>query len=205
MNSKNINNESNRFKNKSNRFKNKSDRFKNKSDRFKNKEYLPPNKRNNENESNIIINNKNFPELVSNTKNIINKNSNIDFASLFRKKEKKIQKVKPGWVKISKINNQTLFEYGKQKVQTKTIDEETEQKNLINITLDNLIERWQNERDELNEVLGDSSPYWNERNLREPLSDNEYSTEEESEEETDYYSDNDELLYENFIEDNRFY
>jgi len=182
-----------------------SKKMNNKSDRFKNKKYLPPNKRNNENESNIIINNKNFPELVSNTKNIINKNSNIDFASLFRKKEKKIQKVKPGWVKISKINNQTLFEYGKQKVQTKTIDEETEQKILINITLDNLIERWQNERDELNEVLGDSSPYWNERNLREPLSDNEYSTEEESEEETDYYSDNDELLYENFIEDNRFY
>ena len=120
-----MNNQSHRFKNKSNRFKNKSDRFKNKSDRFKNKKYLPPNKRNNENESNIIINNKNFPELVSNTKNIINKNSNIDFASLFRKKEKKIQKVKPGWVKISKINNQTLFEYGKQKVQTKTIDEET--------------------------------------------------------------------------------
>ena len=73
----------------------------------------------------IRLNYKNFPELVSNTKNIINKNSNIDFASLFRKKEKKIQKVKPGWVKISKINNQTLFEYGKQKVQTKTIDEET--------------------------------------------------------------------------------
>ena len=65
------------------------------------------------------------------------------------------------------------------------------------------ISKWT--RDELNEVLGDSSPYWNERNLREPLSDNEYSTEEESEEETDYYSDNDELLYENFIEDNRFY
>ena len=106
---------------------------------------------------------------------------------MFKKKEKKVYDVKPGWVKITRNNNKNVFKYGKSTKKyninkRENIDEDTKKNILINKTLNNLIERWQNERDEINDVLEQWSPYWDEKDLREPLSDNEYETSEDEEE-----------------------
>ena len=165
----------------------------------KKKKYIPPNKRKNRKNNNTFNNDtKNFPELSSSScsnskskKNIeqdsINIPPNINFASLFKKKEKKVYDVKPGWVKITRNNNKNVFKYGKSTKKyninkRENIDEDTKKNILINKTLNNLTERWQNERDEINDVLEQWSPYWDEKDLREPLSDNEYETSEDEEE-----------------------
>ena len=176
-----------------------------------NNKYVPPNKRNgsknngsknNGSKNNVDNNtfkndNKHFPLLTSssgskdkssNSMNSPNVNMNVDFASLFKKKEKKVCDVKRGWVKISRVNNKSVFKLGNKTKKyyirkTDNTDADKKQAIIVNATFDNLVERWQNERDEMNEVMEDWSPYWNEKDLREPLSDNEY---ESSDTEDDY-------------------
>ncbi len=165
----------------------------------KNNKYVPPNMRNGR--KNNVHNNtfkndiKHFPLLTSyssskdnNTNNMNSPNLNMNFSSLFKKKEKKVCDVKQGWVKISRVNNKSEFKFGKKTRKyyirkTDNIDEDKKQAIIVNATFDNLVERWQNERDEMNEVLEEWSPYWNKKDLREPLSDNEY---ESSDTEDDY-------------------
>ena len=178
----------------------------------KNNKYVPPNKRNggkkNGSKNNVDNNtfkndNKYFPLLTScsgskdkntNSMKSPNVNMDVDFASLFKKKEKKICDVKRGWVKISRVNNKSVFKLGNKTRKyyirkTENTDADKKQAIIVNATFDNLVERWQNERDEMNEVMEDWSPYWNEKDLREPLSDNEY---ESSDTEDDYdYNDYD--------------
>ena len=172
-----------------------------------NNKYVPPNKRNgskNNVDNNTFKNdNKYFPLLTScsgskdkntNSMKSPNVNMDVDFASLFKKKEKKICDVKRGWVKISRVNNKSVFKLGNKTRKyyirkTENTDADKKQAIIVNATFDNLVERWQNERDEMNEVMEDWSPYWNEKDLREPLSDNEY---ESSDAEDDYdYNDYD--------------
>ena len=173
-----------------------------------NNKYVPPNKRNggkkNGSKNNVDNNtfkndNTNFPVLTSssgskdkNTNSMkspnVNMDVNVDFASLFKKKEKKVCDVKRGWVKISRVNNKSVFKLGKKTRKyyirkTDNTDADKKQAIIVNATFDNLVERWQNERDEMNKVMEDWSPYWNEKDLREPLSDNEY---ESSDTEDDY-------------------
>ena len=100
-------------------------------------------------------------------------------------------RLKRGWVKISKVNNKTVFKYGKKTRKyirkTDNMNEDEKYAIIVNATFNNLVERWQNERDEMNEVMEDWSPYWNEKDLREPLSDNEYeSTDSEDDYDNDY-------------------
>lgn len=177
-----------------------------------NNKYVPPNKRNggkkNGSKNNVDNNtfkndNKNFPVLTSssgskdkNTNSMkspnVNMDVNVDFASLFKKKEKKVCDVKRGWVKISRVNNKSVFKLGKKTRKyyirkTDNTDADKKQAIIVNATFDNLVERWQNERDEMNKVMEDWSPYWNEKDLREPLSDNEYeSTDSEDDYDNDY-------------------
>ena len=177
------------------------------SSNIKNNKYVPPNKRNgskNNVDNNTFKNdNKYFPLLTScsgskdkntNSMKSPNVNMDVDFASLFKKKEKKICDVKRGWVKISRVNNKSVFKLGNKTRKyyirkTENTDADKKQAIIVNATFDNLVERWQNERDEMNEVMEDWSPYWNEKDLREPLSDNEY---ESSDAEDDYdYNDYD--------------
>ena len=171
------------------------------SSNIKNNKYVPPNKRNgskNNVDNNTFKNdNKYFPLLTScsgskdkntNSMKSPNVNMDVDFASLFKKKEKKVCDVKRGWVKISRVNNKSVFKLGNKTRKyyirkTENTDADKKQAIIVNATFDNLVERWQNERDEMNEVMEDWSPYWNEKDLREPLSDNEY---ESSDTEDDY-------------------
>jgi hypothetical protein len=177
-----------------------------------NNKYLPPNKRNgsknNGSKNNVDNNtfkndNKYFPLLTSssgskdkNTNSMKTPNVNVDFASLFKKKEKKVCDVKRGWVKISRVNNKSVFKSGNKTRKyyirkTDKIDEDKKQSVIVNATFNNLVERWQNDRDEMNEVMEDWSPYWNEKDLREPLSDNEYESSDTEDDCDSYYNDYD--------------
>lgn len=62
------------------------------------------------------------------------------------------------------------------------------------IGLKNLVDRWQHERDQITDVLDQSSPYWGMQDLRAPLShadlsESESESEGEVESETDEWSD----------------
>jgi hypothetical protein len=170
-----------------------------KNNKKNNNKYVPPNKRNgskrNVDNNTFKNDNKHFPLLTSsseskdkNSNSMNSPNVNVDFSSLFKKKEKKVCDVKRGWVKISRVNNKSVFKLGNKTRKyyirkTNNTDADKKQAIIVNATFDNLVERWQNERDEMNEVMEDWSPYWNEKDLREPLSDNEY---ESSDTEDDY-------------------
>ena len=178
----------------------------------RNNKYIPPNKRDNKkNVNNNTFSNdkKNFPILTSSydlkkTTDITNSTpkQNMNFASLFKKKkDKKKYDVKPGWVKISKVNNKNVYKYGRVATNNYNMDNNKMQKEVINNTFNNLIERWQNERDKINEVLEQWSPYWNEKDLREPLSDNEYESsvnDEDYENESMDYDEYDDDYYSDF-------
>lgn len=108
-----------------------------------------------------------------------------------------VDEVDPGWVKLTRNNNKTKYQYNKQS-ETKTTknrgptEEESEfaQKGLDakqEGALYKLTERWQNYRDEQNTLYPNNSPYVNEKSLLEPLSDDCYETESD-------YSESDESL-----------
>ena len=83
---------------------------------------------------------------------------NVDFASLFKKKEKKVCDVKRGWVKISRVNNKSVFKLGNKTKKyyirkTDNTDADKKQAIIVNATFDNLVERWQNERDDVGAPL----------------------------------------------------
>ena len=103
--------------------------------------------------------------------------------------EKIEERVRPGWTMIYKKNNKLIMEKGKSIYNSynKEIQEENERYMIANNILDN---RYY-ERLELNEILGDISPYWNmdeqyEYDTREDeniddndTSDSEYENEED--------------------------
>ncbi len=200
-----------RKRNSSKVLNNNNNKNNNNNNNNKNSKYIPPNKRRNGRKNKVDNNSfnndtKNFPELSSSSYSKSKENTkedSINFASLFKKKEKKVYDVKPGWVKITRNNKKKVFKYGKSTKKyyinkTENMDEDTKQALLINKTLNNLIERWQNERDEINDVFEQWSPYWNEKNLREPLSDNEYET---SDEEQEYDNDTEYDEYDEYLSD----
>tara|TARA_B100000902_G_scaffold287283_1_gene273452 strand:+ start:4894 stop:5610 length:717 start_codon:yes stop_codon:yes gene_type:complete len=183
----------------------------------KNSKYIPPSKRQIkriDREKTFDNNIKNFPLLNSSSKQKENSNinnsskTNMDFVSLFNKKKSKKSDVKRGWVKLSRVNNKTVFKEGgstnKYRIRNmKNIDENKNQNVIIKETFNNLIERWQNERDEMNEVMEQWSPYWNIKDLREPLSDNEYETSENDEDYENEFTEND--VYNEYYSDDDFY
>ena len=91
--------------------------------------------------------------------------------------DEKENTIKEGWVRLIKYNNKIKIEYGPQK--EKPIYYEEEFHDRAQRHLYHLVVRWQNERDDKNELLGDMSPYWNEPSLLEPLDEDLYDSEEE--------------------------
>ena len=87
-------------------------------------------------------------------------------------------KVKEGWVRLTKKNNKIITEYGYQKENVE--EEEEDYHDRAQKHIYKLVVRWQKERDEKNELLLDMSPYWNEPSLLEPLDEDlDDDTEEE--------------------------
>ena len=114
----------------------------------------------------------------------------MSYASLFKKEdveEKKKTLLKPGWIMLEKKSN---------KQKEETVKEETNDINEDPINYKNLtalVERWQYERDCVNEVLEENSPYWNEKSLLDPLSDDDLESESEEEKDEENELMNEEL------------
>tara|TARA_Y100000389_G_scaffold202767_1_gene249095 strand:+ start:3339 stop:3749 length:411 start_codon:yes stop_codon:yes gene_type:complete len=122
----------------------------------------------------------------------------MSYASLFKKEdveEKKKILLKPGWIMLKKKSNKQKEEpVQEEPVQEETVQEETNDINEdINKNLTALVERWQYERDCINEVYEENSPYWNEKSLLDPLSDDDLESESEEEEEENEHLMNEEL------------
>lgn len=95
---------------------------------------------------------------------------------------KKKNKVKPGWVKINIANNKIKYTRNtenKKTVEVKTMNGLDEDQHL---KLKNMVLSWEMYRNNQNEMYGESSPFWHEKSLLDPLSDDCYSDTEESEE-----------------------
>ena len=137
-----------------------------------------------------LLDEKLFPSLVKSegVKENILKNY-IGIVNQEIETEKLEERVPPGWTMIYKKDNKIIIEKGKTNDNSynKEIQEENERYMIANNILDN---RYY-ERLELNEILGDLSPYWNmdeqyEYDTREDeivddndTSDSEYENEEE--------------------------
>lgn len=92
------------------------------------------------------------------------------------------ERIEPGWVKL-KRNKATgkIDRFG----EPPYVEDEGRRRD---VTLNNLVNKWQEERDAVTDVLDQASPYWGQKDLRAALSDDDLS-ESESEGESEYDSD----------------
>lgn len=99
------------------------------------------------------------------------------------------ERVEPGWVKLRRNKVTGMVE----RMGEPPIDEDAEEAKRRDIVLKNLVNKWQNERDEITDLLDQSSPYWGEKDLRAPLCDEDLSDSEseysDSESDMDNWSD----------------
>lgn len=129
-----------------------------------------------------------FPELGKSHSAASQENAtNMNFAEATKPEEstgKIVDEVDPGWVKLTRNENKTKYQYNKQTAPPNDDGAPTEaelsQKGLDasqEASLYKLTERWQNYRDEQNDIYPNNSLYMNEKSLLEPLSDDCYETE----------------------------
>jgi hypothetical protein len=147
-----------------------------------------------------------FPELGKSHSAASQENAtNMNFAEATKPEEfagNIVDEVDPGWVKLTRNDNKTKYQYNKQTTPPRDAGEPTEdelsKKGLDaaqEASLYKLTERWQNYRDVQNNLYPNNSLYMNEKSLLEPLSDDCYETEsdysesDESDEDPDEYND----------------
>ena len=143
-----------------------------------------------------------FPELTA-TKSPC-ADSDMDFVSATTPDEnaKVTDEVDPGWVKISRSDNRFVYKTNNDRsseLSSVATTDEDDQKGLDAAQEEKLYlltERWQNGRDQENLMYPNTSPYMNEKDLLEPLSDDCYETESDCsesdasmEDPDDYYDD----------------
>ena len=96
---------------------------------------------------------------------------------------KKKDEVKPGWVNINFVDNKINYTRNTQNEKT---DDEQKMTNGLDedqhLKLKNMVLSWEMYRNNQNEMYGESSMFWHEKSLLDPLSDDCYSDAEESEE-----------------------
>ena len=147
-----------------------------------------------------------FPELGKSQSAASQENAtNMNFAEATKPEEfagNIVDEVDPGWVKLTRNDNQTKYQYNKQTAPPRDdggpTEDELSKKGLDaaqEASLYKLTERWQNYRDVQNNLYPNNSLYMNEKSLLEPLSDDCYETEsdysesDESDEDPDEYND----------------
>ena len=147
-----------------------------------------------------------FPELGKSHSTASQENAtNMNFAEATKPEEfagNIVDEVDPGWVKLTRNDNQTKYQYNKQTTPPRDdggpTEDELSKKGLDatqEASLYKLTERWQNYRDVQNNLYPNNSLYMNEKSLLEPLSDDCYETEsdysesDESDEDPDEYND----------------
>ena len=147
-----------------------------------------------------------FPELGKSQSAASQENAtNMNFAEATKPEEfagNIVDEVDPGWVKLTRNDNKTKYQYNKQTAPPRDdggpTEDELSKKGLDaaqEASLYKLTERWQNYRDVQNNLYPNNSLYTNEKSLLEPLSDDCYETEsdysesDESDEDPDEYND----------------
>tara|TARA_B110000483_G_scaffold220602_1_gene275814 strand:- start:1323 stop:1970 length:648 start_codon:yes stop_codon:yes gene_type:complete len=147
-----------------------------------------------------------FPELGKSQSAASQENAtNMNFAEATKPEEfagNIVDEVDPGWVKLTRNDNKTKYQYNKQTTPPRDdggpTEDELSKKGLDaaqEASLYKLTERWQNYRDVQNNLYPNNSLYMNEKSLLEPLSDDCYETEsdysesDESDEDPDEYND----------------
>ena len=147
-----------------------------------------------------------FPELGKSQSAASQENAtNMNFAEATKPEEfigNIVDEVDPGWVKLTRNDNKTKYQYNNQIAPPRDdggpTEDELSQKGLDaaqEASLYKLTERWQNYRDVQNLLYPNNSLYTNEKSLLEPLSDDCYETEsdysesDESDEDPDEYND----------------
>jgi hypothetical protein len=147
-----------------------------------------------------------FPELGKSQSAASQENAtNMNFAEATKPEESTgniVDEVDPGWVKLTRNDNKTKYQYNKQTAPQRDAggptEDELSKKGLDaaqEASLYKLTERWQNYRDVQNNLYPNNSLYMNEKSLLEPLSDDCYETEsdysesDESDEDPDEYND----------------
>ena len=106
----------------------------------------------------------------------------LDFSVIAQKTDgdpKDKNPLKPGWVRLTK-GVKLPAKPGKQEYDTccNDLSCNISSDTIDNVELDKLVDRWQTERDKLNNHLGESSPYWNVKSLHDDLSGSDYETSE---------------------------
>lgn len=132
-----------------------------------------------------------FPSLsgTSNKKNDTNTTSNnldnsyANVAKPFVSVSKKQNQVKPGWVNINFVDNKINYT---RNAENKNTEDEVKASNGLDdgqyCKLENMVLRWETYRNNENEMYGESSLFWHEKSLLDPLSDDCYSDTDESDE-----------------------
>jgi hypothetical protein len=96
---------------------------------------------------------------------------------------KKKNQVKSGWVNINFVDNKINYTRNNE---NKNTDDEVKPSNGLDdgqhCKLENMVLRWETFRNNENEMYGESSLFWHEKSLLDPLSDDCYSDTEVSEE-----------------------
>lgn len=169
------------------------------------KKYVPPNRRsipNKKKSPNAQVNVESvseFPELgamksgtMSSYKNENNKNTKMSYAIATREEEPIEQEyeneVSPGWVKLSHESGIKITrEYGAHTYQGQDMPEAQEQQTKWGLTrtqsneLKRMVNRWQTDRDLMNDYLDQNSPYWGMKHVDDPLSEDDLESEVGSE------------------------
>ena len=138
-----------------------------------------------------------FPELA--TLDVKTRETNMNFANaakpVIAKKEKEVKK---GWVKITKHNNKIKYTYNSsEKPEEKPKESHIETEETVGLDykqqnkLQELVMKWEDYRNDQNEMYEETSPYWHEKSLLDPLSDSNFSSSDESESDQSITEDDD--------------
>lgn len=139
----------------------------------------------------LFINNNNFPELNKQSKQQCEQQSEqqskqMNYLAVAKREQKPevvidTTKVEPGWVRLWKKEGIIYSKYG---LPTKwRLDEyKRDQEDFKRVSTE-ILKQWQNEREEITELLGDRSPYYDTPSLLEYLPEDEDNNEE-------FYNDN---------------
>ena len=134
---------------------------------------------------NLVINDEAFPSLGQDKQNEKNNEKEPMNFSAVTKQQQQTKKdtvidpkdAEPGWIKLWKTGNDGII-YSSYGLPTKwRNDEYLRDEKDFKIVSKQILVQWQNERDEINELLGDRSPYYDTPSLLEYL----------PEEDEDYY------------------
>jgi len=137
----------------------------------------------------MINNNDNFPELTEQSSTGTGKQSSTEQMNYLAvaKREQKVEiiidttKVDPGWVRLWKREGIIYSKYG---LPTKWRQDEykRDEEDFKRVSIE-ILKQWQNEREEITELLGDRSPYYDTPSLLEYLPEDEDNNE-------DFYNEN---------------